>query len=105
MNIIVYKDGLNPADLVVSLNNMCGSLVVDPRPDLKGSYVIHDIKSVQVQPIMRGWIAVAVFSLALDDNRVEIDSSEHATVGFFNEQQELISRRLSPHGENYPIGV
>ena len=105
MNIIVYKDGENLTHLVVSLNHMCGSIVVNPRPDLKGEYVVDDIVSVDIQPYMHGWVAVAVYSLKIETGRVEISANDNIAAGFFEEQQDLIGKRLSPHGENVPIGI
>jgi hypothetical protein len=99
-NVLVYKDaaeGFGPASLVKRINNMCGSLVSNPRPDLRGDYVVTDIISSQVISHSNGWAIIAVVSV-----KPHTPSLPVAEVGVVHQDgsrerlEELFTRPVSP---------
>lgn len=84
-NLLVFRDieksaSPSPAILVSRINNLCGGIVSDPRPDLHGEYVIDDILSSQVVDTGTGWAIIAVVSLRREAGFAEALFSETGIV-------------------------
>lgn len=59
-----YIDGVDPPAMVRAANDLCGSPVVDPRPDLKGMYLVVDIETISLVEVSgRGWILVGTVAI------------------------------------------
>jgi hypothetical protein len=79
LHVVVYKDTAEggPNSLVQQINDMCGSVLVNPRPDLRGDYIITDVASVQVIGYQeKGWGAVAIVEVQRDPTDVPIVVSD-----------------------------
>lgn len=67
-NVAIYKDTVDdgPDALVRRVNEMCGSILENPRPDLRGDYLITDIVSVQIIGFQGGWGMAAIVQVERD---------------------------------------
>lgn len=68
-NVLIWKDpgpNVGPAELVLRVNGMCGSLVNNPRPDMRGDFVVVDIVAAQIVPTGQGWGVTAIISVEPD---------------------------------------
>ena len=81
-NILVYKDVSGPpGGLIARVNGMCGAILTDPRPDMRGDYIIEDILSAQIIATSSGFGILAVLSLRKDPPQVPYRFFEHTEVG------------------------
>lgn len=62
-NVLVYRDAENIPALVTTINGLCGALVVNPRPDLEGEYVVVDIVGIEIADIGTAFVAAALVSV------------------------------------------
>jgi len=60
-NVLIYRDGKEgPVPLVTMANNLCGTTLTDPRPDMIGSFTVVDIVNAQIVTAPGGWSLVAL---------------------------------------------
>ena len=62
-NIVVFRDGDTPPNLIMQINNLAGALVHDPRPDMLGDYVVVDIVQIDMITVGVSYAVTAVLTV------------------------------------------
>lgn len=61
--ILIYRDGEDITALITQVNNLPGSVIIDPAEDFEGEYTIVSLHQFQVVPTSRGWLLVALVEI------------------------------------------
>ena len=59
-HIVFFRDGGTPPELINHINNLGGALITNPRPDMRGDFVVTDIMHANLHTTNAGWAATAI---------------------------------------------
>jgi hypothetical protein len=62
-HIAFFRDGSSPPELINHINNLGGALITDPRPDLRGDFIVTDVVQVNLHATSAGWAATAILRI------------------------------------------